>query len=215
MATLDQFYPYILPEVPGCSEPLADQRILSACIEFCKKSHYWEYTHPAINLVADQPTYALTLPANSQLVTVIDPIYYNGQKIEQRTKEWLDQYKGSWQTSQGMTPYCFMMPLINVIRPVPYPDAALVGGIEEIKLVLKPDPAATTVEDFLFDEFFENIADGAKHKLMSMPGKEWSNPELSLFYKTLFDDAIIAARTKVKSGYKQDHRYKRSRAHYF
>ena len=213
--TLAQFLPYILPEVIGCSDLLAKQKVISACIEFCEKSHYWRYTHPAINLVKDQKTYSLTMPADAQLVTIIDPVYYNGEKIEQHTKEYLDRYNQDWQDSFGMNATSYTIPSKGVIRPIPYPDAALTGGIEEINLALKPTPAATSVEDFLLDDFFEVIAFGAKGRLMSMPGVEWSDINLGVYYLDLFEEAIYTARTKIKSGLNTDQRYRKSRAQYF
>lgn len=214
--TLSEFYPYVLPEVKGCPEPLADIHILAASIEFCAKTHYWLYTHAAIDLVADTKTYTISRPSiYVEIETIIDPVYINGQKVWQKTKEWLDANISDWQSTSGSTPLYYTIPSPGVIRPVPYPDANITGGIEEITLALKPKPNATLLEDFLFDEFYEVIANGAKARLMEMPEKEWSNPNLAMYYQGKFDHAVVMARTKAKSGYNTDHRYRRSKAHFF
>jgi hypothetical protein len=214
MANFSDFYPYVLPEVVGINEPLADQKILQACIEFCEKTHYWKYVHPAINLVADQKTYTLIVPAESHIVTILDPVYYNGLKIFSRTREWLDINVNEWEVKKNVNAKHYYAISPGVIRPTPYPDANVVGGISEVTIALKPLPNATSVQDFLFDEFFECISHGAKARLFEMKKEKWSDTELAAYNKEKFDDGIWDARVKVKSAYNTDQRYRRSKAHY-
>lgn len=216
MATnLSAFLPFVLPEVPGCPGPLAEQRVLTACIDFCERTNYWRYESDPMPMEADLDEYEVDIPSGSQLVTIIDPINFNGKKIYSTTKEQLDKNENDdWQDKQGDTPNSYYNKSLGVFRPVPYPETTISDAIK-LDLALKPLPTATTVEDFLFNEFFQTIADGALAKLFALPKKAWSDPSLSVYHAGMFDDAVSEATTKAKSGFKTHERYRRSKAHFF
>jgi hypothetical protein len=60
--------------------------------------------------------------------------------------------------------------------------------------VLKPSLSATGVEDFIFETHGRSIACGAIWRLTIIPGKEWSNPEVAMYYKTEFYKHMDAAK---------------------
>jgi len=65
--------------------------------------------------------------------------------------------------------------------------------------VLKPLITATTVEDFLYDDFLEDIANGARYRLFEMPGTKWANGEYAGYYKAKYEQAVNkAANRKLK-----------------
>jgi len=216
MATaLSSFLPFVLPEVPGCPGPLAEQRVLTACIEFCERTQYWRYESDPMPMEAGIDEYEVDIPSGSQLVSIIDPIKFNGAKIYGTTKELLDKNESDdWQDNQGDTPFAYYNKSLGVFRPVPYPETTISDAIK-LDLALKPLPDATTVEDFLFTEFFQAIADGALAKLFALPGKAWGDPTMSAHHAGLFDDAMNKAATKAKSGFRAQERYSKSKAHFF
>lgn len=65
--------------------------------------------------------------------------------------------------------------------------------------VLKPLITATTVEDFLYNDFLEDIANGARYRLFEMPGTKWANGEYAAYYKAKYEQAVNkAANRKLK-----------------
>lgn len=65
--------------------------------------------------------------------------------------------------------------------------------------VLKPLITATTVEDFLYNDFLEDIANGARYRLFEMPGTKWANGEYAGYYKAKYEQAVNkAANRKLK-----------------
>jgi hypothetical protein len=70
-----------------------------------------------------------------------------------------------------------------------------------VYLVLKPTLSGTTLDDYVFNDWGEHIANIAKSQLMSMPNVEWFNHQLSTYYQALSDMAMQEALSKTVSGY--------------
>lgn len=49
-------------------------------------------------------------------------------------------------------------------------------------VALKPTLDATTIEDFIYEDYLEVIADGARGMLFGMAGQPWANGELATYY---------------------------------
>ena len=49
-------------------------------------------------------------------------------------------------------------------------------------VALKPTLDATTIEDFIYEDYLEVIADGARGMLFGMAGQQWANGELASYY---------------------------------
>ncbi len=214
MAKLSDFFPYILPNVPLCPDVLAEQKIIDSCIEFCEQTYYWRYTHPPMPMLATVSDYELTLPSDAQVASIIEPINFNGEKVYGKTKEWLDLYEDQWEDKTGDKTRCYYNKSTSVIRVIPTPITTVASAIK-LDVALKPLPISKTVKDFLFDEFYQVIANGALAKLYAMPEQRFHSLKLADRHLALFDDGIRKATVKAKSGFKTDQRFKRSRAHFF
>jgi hypothetical protein len=211
--------PEVLPECPGCPGPLAVREIRNAAILFCERSTYWRADHAAITTVTGESApgeYTLTIPAGAQIVSVVPPIMHNDLPVYQKSKAWLDENVADWaaQTGQQANYYRMLSPVI--VRLVPYPTTAQNNALK-VRMALKPARTATTLDDTTFEEWFLAIAAGAKAALMAMKEKQWSNATESLRQATMFEDAVVAARSKAISEYQNQtvDRRQRSRGHFF
>jgi hypothetical protein len=63
MKALSAFYPRVLPYLPGCSEPFANQVILNSAIEFCENSLTLRQNLDTFNTVAGKIEYDLDPPS--------------------------------------------------------------------------------------------------------------------------------------------------------
>lgn len=73
-----------------------------------------------------------------------------------------------------------------------------VNGLH-VWVVMKPLTTATTVDDFLWNDYVEEIADGVRARLFEMPGMKWANGEYAGYYKAKYDQAVNrAANRKLK-----------------
>jgi hypothetical protein len=56
-----------------------------------------------------------------------------------------------------------------------------------VMLVLKPTLNAKTAPADIINRWADTIASGVRFRLMAMPGKPWSNPQLASYYRNEFD----------------------------
>lgn len=159
---MDRFLNTVRREVPGCPNPLIKEEVLSAAIEFCQRT--WAYTKDITESVSkDAETVTITLPEGTGIVGV------NSFTDENGDTEYEIDYSGN---------------VVSLEKPVPY-DSDLI-----INVALKPLPTVSSLPDFLFNDWYQTIAAGAKAKLMIIPGKEWSNPNLAVIHSNLFEDGV-------------------------
>lgn len=191
--TLEEFYPYILAEVPGCPDPLININLVASAIEFCTKSLAWSETTAAIPLVDAQPDYVITAPANARALMPRD-VWVDGSRMDPKTVDELAKVLPNWLTATGSTPAFYNAAITRgAIRVYPTPANVTTQALT-IRAAFIPTPAATALPDFLGQYHMEAIASGAKARLMGMPTVPWSNPALGMYHKELFGAAIVDAR---------------------
>lgn len=214
MATVayNLWYNEVLPEAPGCLAAVAENAIRNAAIEFCERSQFHIYNHPAINAVAATATYAFVPPANTLVVKVLQA-FYNSKEIIPKTPDELDSMYTTtdWRDRTGTPLYYTQDDELN-IRLVPYPSASLANALK-LRVSLKPTRASTTVEARIYEEHLESIKAGALYRLKAQTSKPYSDPTGAANNLTLFNMGIDSARDRVSRGFGRAHR--RVYGHYF
>lgn len=191
--TLEEFYPYILVEAPGCPDPLINLNLVAAAIEFCTKSLAWTAFTTAIPLVEAQSDYVITAPADAQALMARD-VWVDGSRMVAKTADELAQVLPNWQTDTGTTPaYYNSAAARGSIRVYPKPVGVTTQALT-MRAAFIPTPAATALPDFLGQYHMEAIASGAKARLLNMPNVQWSNIALGVYHRQIFDNAIVDAR---------------------
>ena len=212
MATISSFTPKVLRKVPGCPEFLIEEAIIDALIDFCEGSLYWQADLTAIDIVSGTSTYTPTTPTDTLMVTVVKA-FDEGQPIELKSEDSLDRdwpklnwrypyythdsgLSTPWRSVTSSQADFIYMPTPRTVRLVGIPDTSKTGGLT-LKVALKPTRTATTVDDVLYDEWYEEIAMGAAGKLQVMEGKAWTMLGVGTANLIGFEAAIRKARGKV------------------
>lgn len=189
---LDDFYPFIMPEVLGCPDPTVRNAILLAAIELTRESLSWTEIQDPIKLIDGEPDYDIDVPQGAYLVTVRD-VWVGSRRLKPQTVASISMAMPDWQTTKSNEPVYYNQAVDRGalrVYPTPYnPTASMV-----VRAAYAPLPTATSLPNFLGQQQMEVMAAGAKSRLMLMPGQPWSNQALGLFYKTLFDDGVIKAK---------------------
>lgn len=216
MATqpLEALFDNVLPECPGVSQPFAKHAILQAVIEWCKRTRMFTMTATFDDpgtLVARQfsatPFFVGTpalLPSNSQILS-IESVYWLGQELDPVDVPFLEGYYGAWQAKTGL-PIFFTQerPDAYWLVPVPGSSPAVPNvGATQMRVSYGPAQSATVFDQVLYDMHREALAAGAKGKLMVMPNKPWSSPEIGQAYLNFFDTRIESARIRAMRGTKR------------
>lgn len=67
-------------------------------------------------------------------------------------------------------------------------------------VALKPSLTATTVENFIYNDFMDTISDGARAKLFAMVNQPWGNPQYATFYKARYEAFRDKAARTARNG---------------
>lgn len=203
MATLDDFYQYVLPEVPGCPEITADVAIRSALIEFCEKSHVIQRNHDPVTILAGITDYELE-PPTGQLVVKVMRAWYRTLELDPAAPDSVPKaevyntlFTGADKSRAD--PRVFLQKDERSISVFPIPKETVSNSLT-MRVALKPTRVAATFEDVLFEDYAEVIASGAKYRLLSMANKPWTNGPASAANLTVFMSGVNAARSRAIRG---------------
>jgi len=206
MATLNSFYPYIIPHVNGCPEITVDTSLKSAIIEFCERTLIIQRDHDPVSIVKDIADYDFETPLSGHLIIKImnawhqgtplnpispddvhDPTIYNKFALEDNT------------TLTGMPRNIFQKDE-RTFTLLPIPDKTTSLSLT-MRVALKPTRATTTVEDVLYEDYAEIIADGTLSTLMMSPNKKYSNTQMAGFHAMRFQQGINKVKQLSTKGY--------------
>jgi len=165
---VNRFVNAVRRDVPGCPNPLIKDEVLEAGIAFCRRTSI--YTHDCeVVLSAGDTEVVPVLPENTALVGV------------------------NYINVNGVTDY---EPIVANGR-ILFNPAVSSNYSALINMALKPTRLATCLPDVLYNDFFQEICSGAKAKLMIMPEKSWSNPQLAMVHSAAFDSGVGKATRKA------------------
>lgn len=172
------FYPYIQPHLPGCPEITIETHLQEAAAEFCKISQIWRYDIDKDYTSKNTADYEIEVLTGTVLEDIL-VLYVDGQPIRRVS----DRHFALPSTTGNARPMSYAVYQDDQVRFYPTPD----GKYEfEGIAVLKPSLTAKGVEEWIYESHGRSIACGAIAKLAAIPGKEWSNPELAIYYKNEF-----------------------------
>jgi hypothetical protein len=200
MANLTDWKPEILPDIPLASDPALIVGVRNAVREFCEKTHLWIYTLDRFDVVANQAEYPLIIPANlnAELVAVENVKYKQDgfdddqfvklNPLSERQQD--NEDYANWPFRTAPQPRFFLVDIPNhIMRLVEIPTEGSTQGLL-VKTSIKPSLLATTVPDFLRDDYKDVIGDGAKADLFGRPGTPWAAATLAAAFKAKFDSGI-------------------------
>lgn len=180
MATpLSTFRRHVAPDVPGCPNPVIDEAVMQAAIEFCKRVPVLRADYgPEAMLAADN---AYTHPTDHKVYRLLQA-WVDEQEV---AAAHADQFSGAgnWIAQTGT-------PSALVYSETGYRPYPLATGQMTARVALIPDLAATDLDDALYTHHQEAITHGALYRLHARPKREWSDIELAAWHKSMFERSI-------------------------
>lgn len=189
----------VMPDVDGCPIQVAENAIRNSAIEFAEMSRVWREKLPDITTVALQADYTPTPPTDARILA-IHKIISNDRQIALWTlpEEQLDRFKTPDTPTE---PQWYNAPTPDTLRIFPDPDDNNGQNyVLEVWAILEPTRTAESGPDFMFDDWLEPIAHGAKARLMAMAGRSWAVPEAVAFHAKMFKDGWVTARIRDAKG---------------
>lgn len=187
MKTWMNFYDYYLRDLPGCSSFAAESELRKAAQEYCRKTQIWRVTFDPMFMVTGVDTYEFDI-TTSQEVHKLLSAKLDGQPITPMLPD-----------SDGEFAVRGIKPLSGrEFQMFPTPSD---GQILVIKAVMYPSNTATGVEDFIYADHAEAIAQGAKARLKAISDKPYSDPAGAAVAEAKFNDAIGNAAFRSAQGF--------------
>ena len=203
----------ILPKVPLVPHPAFLKAVGDAAIEFCEETLSWKEWLSAIDVVASDRDYTLSLPAGVAAYAQIEKVRRvlfkeNGADNSQfaplhpATEGEMDADLGiGWQFQTGASLSRFLLdeddPTMLLLYPIP--ENASAGGLL-VQIYAKPMETATVVPDFLFKRYRKAITNGALANLFGETAMPWANPQLQSYYADLFSNDCDNATVRAVKG---------------
>lgn len=191
----EDFYKYVLPELPGVPDETLRQALMSIAGDFCVATHVWDEIADPIMLIAGVSDYDIDVPPGADIVTVKEVWGPLGELLPATMRD-LQLKMPNWQTAEGTDPvYYNMVKGFGVLTVYPKPIAPT-GKPITVHAVYAPKIEATTLPDTLVRDYRPAIEHGVKARLMAMPNKPWSNA-MAGSYLQLYEAAKTEARGDV------------------
>lgn len=176
---VNDFSRFILPDVVGCPDPVLQQAIVQTAFDFCDKTGAWDAL--VNDIIVTSGTASYTLPAVTDAMAMrAKDVWINGIRIDNGriSRGSVDVTYDSANGFGAIT-----------IRPTPQQDGSM-----SIRVVYAPTLTATTLPDWLMARYEQAISAGTKARLMLIPNTGWSNPQLAVMYRQMYDAAVTDAR---------------------
>lgn len=203
MKNYTEFLNEVMPHVPGCPNEVAIAAIRNACVEFCEKTLILQRDHDLVDAVANQADYDLE-PPSGYMVTKIVRAWYKSDPLNPAAPDGVTSvrvFNPLAENADGTgDPKNIFQKDEHTFSVYPVPKETAPNAIF-MRVALKPTRASTRIEDSIYEEYLETIAHGAKARLMLMPGKPYTNPDLAAVNDNLFRQGINVARQRATRGF--------------
>lgn len=171
MVPVSDFFPRVIPYVPGCPEPFAAQAIIDAAIQFCEDTLCLRETLDAAVAPAGERFLDLDLPSGHQLArvlmvrrgdVVLTPLPFdNGQAM-----------LGDESLGSPTDYYIARADETTRLGVFPLPQAATTLNVTA---ALKPLRKTTTLHSELFERHLDAVVDGALTRLHAVPDQPFTD----------------------------------------
>lgn len=191
--------PEVLTKLPADpSDPVTENAIKRAVIEFCAKSWVWRYLPDPLDLIAGEAVYDLEPPQGAVVANVLK-VMVDGEPLENRSIEWLDENVKNWRKDTGFPRFFTAVDTAQVILAV-VPSVNIASGIS-MTLAVNPDDRSSDFPSWIATKYLDEIVAGAVSRLMLIPKKDWSDANLGADYRKQFHTGISTARESVISSF--------------
>lgn len=199
------FYPYVLPDVIGCPNPVVDHALVRAARDFFERTRAWTAWQDPVSTSVGTIDYEFELAPGVEIAKVLKATL-NGADLSIIAENDLGS---TWRT--GATG---LSGLVTADRRNFSLLPARAAGLQIFTFcALKPSNDATGIDDIQFSQYVEEIANGAKARLLASPKKEYSDINAAMMFQDQFDKSCGSIARKVEKSFSRTPR--RVVAHYF
>lgn len=211
MSEISLIYPLVRIEAPGVPEPLLEAVAYETVTDFFSSSEAWRYTVPTLlDWTTAQTFPTLTpgteIPTGTRMKRVDELKYGSGgtglSTVPFRTRQDLDCQYSDWEVKTASTPVAWTNdPTSDSPRIIPIATADQLGSLQ-LRVILVPS-TLTDLPEFYYEEFSDAWRWGTLARLLKMPGRDWTNNTLAVYYEGKYMNEVKQAKSRAKAEYGQ------------
>jgi hypothetical protein len=203
MKLWSDFEEMILVDVPGCPSVAVELAVKNTVIEFCEKTLIHQVTLDPITLRAGVLDYDLDVPTGYRLQKIMK-VFFQGKPIDAVAPDSINVPDAYAARIGGYTPgrsgpVAYTQKDLSTVSFLPIADQTYANAVT-IRAALSPLRDSTGCEDFLYENWGEFIACGAKARLMMTPSKPYTNLDAASINQGRYNSAINDARQRANRG---------------
>jgi hypothetical protein len=181
----------VLPEVPGCPDITVQRAIRDSFVEFCDSTLCYTVDQDPQPIYAGLDVVDLEIPTGTRLVQLLRA-QIGAVPLERISRDELYALHKNWKTDRGR-PVAITSETDTSVRLLPTADEPISESLY-LRFAVTPTRASTSIPDEIGERFYREIVAGAKSMLMLMPGKDWSNQQMGVAQRALFERGIREAK---------------------
>lgn len=203
MTPFQSFFPYIIPNAQGASEPLVAQTLRDVAHDFCRRTNLIQDI-ATVNARVGSGEYDVSSPTQMQLANVLYVAYDNRplRLVPAESVALPMALRGSVPSSTAHTgvpdSVYFKTPTGSTFWLYPLSDLDLSGAIT-VKASFAPSYRATALDDALFADWRTVLVAGTLATLMRMPAQPFSSPLASNFAAE-YESGVYRAKREASVG---------------
>jgi hypothetical protein len=197
---LDQFFTRIMPEVSRAPTDFVRQQLIDVLREFCKATRCWQEPTNDVDITVGQASYAITPPITDAVVVAAEFVSVDGAESIPKGVEFFDRYYADWRTRDGDDFRYFTADVRGTILFPGKPTAAKADALD-YRASFMPSQSATEIEERIYDEWFEEVANGVKARMLAMTSKPWADLKRADICQNMYLSGRGRARIAVSKRY--------------
>ena len=195
MKPLSEFYPRILPYLPGCPEPMVDQVLLNSAIEFCEMSMTLRQNLDSFRTVVGKVEYDLDPPTKNHDINRVMGVTVDGRELS----------PGLFEAIRNDLPTAVAIPRgfytdrtdnTFTLRLSPPPDKVYPVTVS---VTLRPSRTAVLLDDDLYNIWVDPIVSGAIARAMQIPDQPFT--DLARAQELLMSAAKQTNSSRIEGNY--------------
>jgi hypothetical protein len=195
MQALSAFYSRILPYLPGCSEPMVDQVLVTSAIEFCEATNSLRQNLDAFNTRVGAIEYDIDPPSAQHTIARVMGVAVDGVELAPGMAEVIKNDLPT-QAAKPRAFYTDRTDSVLTLRLSPPPDMAY---RVVVNVALRPARSASELDDDLYNLWVDPIVSGAIARAMMIPDQPFTNPAQAA--ALMASAARQTAASRVESNY--------------
>ena len=201
IVTYNTYIPDVVVYVPGCPHlTIVDALRKTAASFFYDSLAYRKWVTP-FDLTINTTTYTISTmcPTDTEVAQVL-ALYCNGVAVTELTHDQFFAYDPEWPSKTGANAQYFsILDGKDTINTIPIPSAIDTGAMT-MQLAVCPTLTSTGVEQVHFEEWKDQIIDGALARLLAMPGHVWTDVKMATERHGRYASGKAKARIQAEKG---------------